>query len=44
MAAELPRDTLRASWRDAEVAVVQELLRDSLEALTTVRDDALCTT
>ena len=41
MAAEMTRDAAAAAAQDADVSVVRELLRHALDALATVRDDAL---
>ena len=41
MATEMARDVALAAVQDAEVSVVRELLRHTLHALATVRDDAL---
>ena len=41
IASEMARDASAAAARDAELEVVRGLLRDALEALATVRHDAL---
>lgn len=39
----MARDAVSAVRRDADVATVRELLRDALDTLTSVRDNALGT-
>lgn len=43
MAAEMARDAVIAVRRDAAIDAVRDLLRDALDTLTSVRDDALGT-
>ncbi len=43
MAAEMARDAVVAVRQDADIDAVRDLLRDALETLTSVRDDALGT-